>query len=68
MTCDENSIDWGEYKLYDDESVKEKLKIMDKLEAMLDDERNPTIDTVRASDFLELGRTYKITMTFTRMS
>lgn len=50
--------------LFDDESTKEKLKVMSKWDAMFDDARNtPTVSMdERADEFLESGKTYKITV------
>ena len=56
------TIDWNA-TLYDDESVKEKLKWMTKWDAMIDDSRNPEVNIVeQVEDFLQLGKSYKITL------
>jgi hypothetical protein len=56
-------INWPNHKLYDDESVRKKLTVMDKWDAMMDDSRNPHIDVSgKVDEFVELGGTYKITL------
>ena len=56
-------INWPNHTLYDDESVRKKLTVMDKWETMMDDSRNPDIDVSgMVDDFVELGGTYKITL------
>lgn len=51
----------GIYTLFDDASVREKLKVMDKWDVMLDDSRNPTSDLLERVDaVLELGKSYRI--------
>jgi len=54
-------VNWGNHTLYDDESVRKKLTVMDKWETMMDDSRNPPFPAYTAVEqFLELGGTYKI--------
>jgi len=49
--------------LFDDESVKEKLTVIDKWEAMLDDSRNPKSDMAEQFEkFLKLGHKYEIVL------
>jgi hypothetical protein len=56
-------VNWPNHTLYDDESVRKKLTVMGKWDAILDDSRNPSIDVSRMVDeFMELGGTYKITL------
>ena len=46
--------------LYDDESVHEKLTVMDKLDALNDDGRNPRMPYEEAvNNYLKLDHTYK---------
>jgi hypothetical protein len=46
-------------KLHDDESVREKLTMMTKWDAIADDSRNETPDIAqKVEDFLELGKEY----------
>jgi hypothetical protein len=51
-------------KLYDDESVREKLKFMTKWETMVDDLRNCSARDmeIEAEKFLEVGKEYTITI------
>ena len=50
-------------KLYDDESVKEKLKVMSAWDAMLDDERNIIPEEYwTLTDRIKLGEKIKITI------
>lgn len=46
--------------LFDDPSTREKVTVMDKWEAMTDDERNPDFEGL--DDFLEWGKKYRITV------
>jgi hypothetical protein len=56
-------VNWPNHTLYDDESVRKKLTVMGKWDAMMDDSRNPDIDIYAMVDeFVELGGTYKITL------
>lgn len=50
--------------LYDDESVREKLTIMDKWEIIIDDGRNKEskITSEAVSDFMQLGKKYRVTL------
>ena len=49
--------------LFDDDSVKEKLTVMTKWEAMMNDARNETVlDGDKIDEFLQLGKTYKVTL------
>ncbi len=49
--------------LFDDESVRTKIMMMDKWEALFDDARNPTIDMDgQVEEFLELGNKYRVTL------
>lgn len=50
-------------KLFDDASTHEKHKVMDKLDIMNDDERNPIVDYTEMNDFIEFGKSYKFTVT-----
>jgi hypothetical protein len=53
-----------EATLFDDESVKEKLTVMLKIDAMDDDSRNPdwADGNIEALEkFLQLGKSYKMT-------
>lgn len=58
--------------LFDDESVHEKLTVMDKFEAMVDDSRNNdnnyTKDNEALEEFLQLGKSYKVTITYEEVS
>jgi hypothetical protein len=49
--------------LYDDLSVRTKVTVMSKLEAMFDDERNDTENfwCDELERFLQFGKTYRIT-------
>ena len=50
------------FTLYNDASVRKKLGVMTKWDAMIDDGRNPETDFAeRAEAFLKLGKSYKIT-------
>lgn len=50
-------------KLFDDESVREKLTVMSKMEAIFDDARNDTDQYFSDVDaMLQPGRSYKITI------
>lgn len=50
--------------LFDDESVKRKLTVMSKWEAMNDDARNPHSDMAdRVEALVQFGKTYKFTLT-----
>lgn len=55
--------------LFDDESVREKLTVMSKWEAVCDDGRNPRDELTeeKVNDFLVLGKTYKVTLTLEEM-
>ncbi len=57
-------INWGNHTLYDDESVRKKLEVMDKWDALIDDGRNLHVTDIVGpiNEFLELGGTYKITL------
>lgn len=46
-------------KLIDDESVREKITVMSKLEAMWDDERNPN-PSEKIEELLKFGKSYRI--------
>jgi len=49
--------------LYDDPSTRLKYKCMEKLEIMADDARNPDMEFwISLDDFLEWGKTYRITI------
>ena len=49
------------YKLYNDKSVKEKLKVMSRWDAMIDDARNPESDFVNRLDkMVKFGKSYRI--------
>lgn len=54
--------------LFDDESVHKKLTVMDKVDAMMDDERNWSDDYIEDNEaiekFLQFGKSYKITITY----
>jgi len=53
------------WTLFDDDSVKKKLKVMDKWDAMMDDSRNPECDIAeQVEKFLELGKSYRVTISF----
>lgn len=53
------------YTLYDDDSTREKLTVMSKWQAMVDDERNPKSDFAEEIEaFLQPGKTYRLTMKF----
>lgn len=49
--------------LFDDDSVREKLTVMTKLEAMTDDSRNPDDGFYEKleDEFLQIGKTYRLT-------
>lgn len=47
--------------LHDDESSRKKEMVMDKSEIMADDSRNPDMSQ-QVEDFLEFGKSYKITI------
>jgi hypothetical protein len=52
------------YKLFNDKSVRKKLTVMTKWDAMIDDARNPEDDfTERLEAFLKLGKSYRIRIT-----
>ncbi len=52
-----------EMTLFDDESTREKHKVMNKAEIMEDDSRNDTGDFGdRLDEFLQFGKKYKITI------
>ncbi|MDQ3329123.1 MAG: hypothetical protein M3552_00490 [Planctomycetota bacterium] len=51
----------GDLTLFDDESVREKLTVMTKWDAMLDDDRNPDLPSEDDAMF-ELGGTYRFTI------
>ena len=52
-----------ELTLFDDDSVKEKLRVMSKWDAMFDDSRNPDEDFgERVENMFQLGKTYRITI------
>lgn len=49
------------YTLHDDESVRKKLSVMSKWEAMTDDSRNPEEDFEKTvEDFIKLGKSYRV--------
>lgn len=49
------------FTLFDDDSVREKLTIMDKWEAVCDDERNDMdILGEKIEEFLEIGHRYRV--------
>lgn len=49
--------------LFDDESTRKKFTVMNKIDVMVDDERNDDMDFWKAlDDFLEWGKSYKITI------
>lgn len=52
------------FTLYDDESVREKLKVMTKWEVIMDDSRNTQLDALAAvlEQKLKLGDQYHITI------
>ncbi len=51
----------GVFLLYDDESVKKKLTVMSKWDAMIDDARNPDIDwSEMTEEYLQVGKSYKV--------
>lgn len=52
----------AKFTLYNDDSVREKLTVMSKCDAMMDDARNPDIEDL-IEELLELGKTYKISIT-----
>ena len=62
--------EWNSVTLFDDESVKEKLTVMGKWDAMFDDSRNPdpTIGLEDIEDFLELGGEYKVEFKITKVN
>lgn len=51
--------------LFDDESVREKLTVMTKMEALFDDARNDDEEFWKRieDNFFVLGKTYRITIT-----
>jgi len=53
------------FKLFDDDSVREKLTVMSKWEVVFDDARNTNIPndiTERIEDYLRLGESYRLTL------
>jgi hypothetical protein len=51
-------------RLFNDESTRHKLQVMDKWNAMIDDARNDPPDVAdEVEAFLKLGRTYLVTIT-----
>jgi hypothetical protein len=54
----------GTFTLHDDAAVREKLTVMSKWEAMMDDARNRDGDDVgdRVEALLVPGRTYRVTV------
>lgn len=49
--------------LFDDESTRKKFEVMNKIEVMADDARNDDFEFwAKLDDFLEWGKTYKITI------
>lgn len=49
--------------LFDDESSRKKFEVMNKMEIMTDDARNDDLDFwIKLDDFIEWGKTYKITI------
>lgn len=54
---------YWEATLFDDESVREKVKVMEKYDAMLDDTRNPIPHDIAGEieKFLEFGKKYRFT-------
>lgn len=49
--------------LFDDESTRKKYQVMEKLQIMADDARNPDIDFWKQLDnFIQFGKTYCITI------
>jgi len=53
------------FKLFDDKSVREKIKVITKLEAALDDERNTDVPLDLAEqidNMLQFEQTYKLTI------
>jgi hypothetical protein len=53
-----------ELTFFDDESTREKLTVLDKIEAMVDDDRNwdPEFYAELHGDFLEPGKRYRLTI------
>lgn len=59
----------GVFKLFRDMSVREKLKVMTRWEAMLDDARNPDFDWAEQIEkSLKLGKSYRVTLKIEEMS
>ena len=53
----------AEFTLFDDESVKEKLTVMDKWDAVCDDSRNDLPDMTGDIDkYLVMGKRYRMTI------
>ncbi len=51
------------FTLYDDESVRKKLEVMSKWDAVMDDSRNPETDIMETIEaMLELGKRYKLSV------
>ena len=51
---------------FDDESTREKLAVMSKIDVIEDDGRNPywsDSDMQSLEDFLQIGKKYKLTLT-----
>jgi hypothetical protein len=50
--------------LFDDESTRKKATVMNKIEVMVDDARNDDYESfwLALEDFLEWGKSYKITI------
>lgn len=50
------------FTLFDDESVKKKIAIMTKWDAMMDDERNPEGLLEQSEKMMQLGKRYKVSI------
>ena len=49
-------------KLFDDESVREKVNVMFKIEALADDERNDGDFWINVDDFIEFEKVYELSL------
>lgn len=51
------------FTLFDDDSVREKLKVMNKWDAMMDDSRNSSYFGDEAEVYLKEGKKYRVSIT-----
>ena len=49
-----------DFTLFDDESTRKKFQVMNKIDVLSDDARNPGFEDVE--DLLEWGKTYRVTV------